>query len=80
MSVDLGLHDQTNPEAWVKSLVVNLAVKHPSYDSSVSQAHDIALLRFSHRLTKFSNVICPACLNRPNTDFDNGSNKAVACG
>lgn len=67
ISVELGIHDQYEPESWVMTRHIERIVDHPQY-ASVSKRNDVSLLKMSQPV-EYSLVVGPVCLASPEADY-----------
>lgn len=60
ISVELGIHDQYEPESWVLSRSIERIIEHPSY-APISKRNDVALMKMSSGV-EYNIVVGPVCL------------------
>jgi len=77
--VQLGVHDRTVPERWVKTYAVKRVIPHPSYNSQKIQ-NDISLLELTTSTEPWNEYILPACFPSANQDFQGKTCTATGWG
>lgn len=80
MTVDIGLHDRTNPESWVQARKISRIVNHGSY-SSILMRNDVAVLKLDTSVT-YNFYIGPVCVDTLEHPYDglHAGNYAYATG